>query len=72
MVKKYSLENLDCQNCANKMEENLKKLEGVSDATINFFTQKVSIDWDDAPDEAQIQAVKDVISKVEPSCRIVL
>ena len=40
MKKKFKLQDLDCANCAAKMEEAIKKIEGVSDATVSFMTQK--------------------------------
>ena len=39
MIKKYYMENVDCANCAARMEEGIKKLEGVNDARVNFLTQ---------------------------------
>ncbi len=72
MVKKYALENLDCQNCANKIEENLKMMDGVNDVKVNFFTQEVKVDWQEAPNDDNIDNLKNIVSKVEPSCKVVL
>ena len=47
MKKKFKLQDLDCANCAAKMEEAIKKIEGVSDATVSFMTQKMTIEADD-------------------------
>ena len=44
MKKKFKLQDLDCANCAAKMEEAIKKIEGVSDATVSFMTQKMTIE----------------------------
>ncbi len=46
MIKKFDMENVDCANCAAKMEEGIKKLEGVNDAKVNFLTQKLVLDTD--------------------------
>lgn len=66
------MEDLDCAHCANKMEEGIQKLEGVTSARVNFLTQKLVID---APEEAfdaiLAQAVK-ICKKVEPDCNIIL
>ena len=43
MRKKYTMENLDCAHCAAKMEEGIKKIDGVTDASISFMTQKLII-----------------------------
>ena len=72
MRKKYELEDLDCAHCAAKMEEAIKKLEGVNDATINFMAQKLTIDADDDKfDEIMGKVVKE-INKIEPDCTLVM
>lgn len=71
MKKRFKLVNLDCANCAAKMEDAIKKLDGVNDATVSFMTQKLTLDADDARfDEILEQAVK-VCKKVEPDCTVV-
>ena len=47
MKKKFKLEDLDCANCAAKMEDAIKKIPGVNDASVSFMTQKMSIDAED-------------------------
>ena len=72
MKKTFKLIDLDCANCAAKMEAGIKKLEGVNDASVNFLTQKMTVDADDARfDEIMQKAVK-VCRKIEPDCTIVL
>ena len=72
MKKKYKMQDLDCANCAAKMETSIKKIEGVKDATVSFMTQKLTIDaYDDRFDEIMKEVVK-VCAKVEPDCRILL
>ena len=44
MRKKFKLEDLDCANCAAKMEERIRKIDGVNDASVSFMTQKMMID----------------------------
>ena len=48
MKKKFKLQDLDCANCAAKMEESIKKIDGVNDAVVSFMTQKMTVDADDA------------------------
>ena len=70
MKKKFKLENLDCANCAAKMEDAIKKLPGVNDASLSFLTQKLTLDADDERfEEILDQAVK-LCRKVEPDCKI--
>lgn len=67
MKRSFKLENLDCANCAAKMEDQINKLEGVS-ASVSFMTQRLNIeaeDMDKALDQAQ-----ECISKIEPDCVI--
>ena len=72
MKKRYKLENLCCANCAAKMEDGIRKLPGVKDATIAFMTQKLTIDADDERFDEILQEVIKVAKKVEPDCVIKL
>ena len=68
MKKRFKLLNLDCAN----MEEAIKKLDGVHDATVSFMTQKLTLDADDARFEEILQQAAKLCKKVEPDCTIVL
>ena len=70
MKKTYKLIDLDCANCAAKMEAAIKKLPGVTDATVSFLTQKMTIEADDV--DGIIKDVVKCIKKVEPDCEVVL
>ena len=70
MKKKFKLTDLDCANCAAKMEAAIKKLDGVNDATVSFLTQKLTLDADDARFDAILDEVVLVCKKVEPDCVI--
>ena len=72
MKKRFKMLNLDCANCAAKMEDAIKKLDGVTDATVSFMTQKLTLDADDARFEEILQQAIKVCKKVEPDCTIVL
>lgn len=72
MKKKFKLQDLDCANCAVKMEEAIKKIEGVSDATVSFMTQKMTIEADDGRFDEIMKEVVSVCRKVEPDCVILL
>ena len=62
--------DLDCANCAAKMEAAIKKIDGVNDATVSFLTQKLTLDADDARFDAILDEVVRVCKKVEPDCVI--
>ena len=72
MKKKFKLQDLDCANCAAKMEEAIKKIEGVSDATVSFMTQKMTIEADEGRFDEIMKEVVSVCRKVEPDCVILL
>lgn len=72
MKKKFKLQDLDCANCAAKMEEAIKKLPGVNDATVSFMTQKLTIDADDAQFDEIMKKVVQVCAKVEPDTKILM
>ena len=68
MKKTFKLEDLDCANCAAKMENAIKKLDGVKDATVSFMTQKMTIEADDERFDEVVKAAVKCIAKVEPDC----
>lgn len=70
MKKKFKMVDLDCANCAAKMEDAIKKIDGVNDATVSFMMQKLTIDADDARFDEIMQEVVAVCKKVEPDCQI--
>lgn len=72
MKKKFKLQDLDCANCAAKMEEAIKKIQGVSDANVSFMTQKITIEAEDGRFDEIMQEVVAVCKKVEPDCVIQL
>lgn len=71
MKKKIKLKDLDCANCAAKMENAIQKLPGVNGATVSFLTQKMTVDADDARFEEIMDEVERICRKVEPDCEIV-
>lgn len=71
MKKTFKLQDLDCANCAAKMENEINKLEGV-EATVSFMTQKLTVS---APDEGFDDIMKKIVKlckKVEPDCEIIM
>lgn len=72
MKKTYKIE-VDCANCANLMENTAKKVNGVSDAVVNYMTQKMSVTFSEGADEkAVMKEVLKACRKVEPDCDIEL
>ena len=72
MKKSFRLEDLDCANCAAKMEAAIQKLPGVKSASVSYMAQKMSIEADDEVFDEVLQAAVKCIAKVEPDCRVIL
>ena len=70
MKRSFKLENLDCANCAAKMEEAINKLDSVDKAVISFMTQRLTLETENDMDEVLDQCQK-AINRVEDDCRIV-
>ena len=72
MKKTYKIE-VDCANCANKMEEAAKRTAGVKDATVNFMMLKMNVEFEDGQDpKAVMTEVLKNCKKVEDDCEIYL
>ena len=72
MKKKFKLQDLDCANCAAKMEDAIKKVPGVNDANVSFMMQKMTVDAEDDKFDAIMEEVVRVCAKVEPDCKILM
>lgn len=70
MKRIYLMQNIDCANCAAKMEEKISRIDGVDNVSINFFTQKMTLEADEALHEEIIAQAKKIIKKIEPDCSI--
>ena len=72
MKKTYALDELDCANCAAKMEAGIQQIDGVESASISFLTQKLTIS---APEDQMDRVLKEaakICRRIEPDCRILL
>lgn len=72
MKKIFKLEDLDCANCAAKMERAIAKVDGVESVSVNFFTQKMTLEAADADFDSVLKNVLKAAKKAEPDCRIIL
>lgn len=70
MKKIYKLEDLDCANCAAKMENAIAKLDGVKHVSVSFLTQKMTIETDSEDQTELMKQVVKICKKVEPDCII--
>lgn len=70
MKKTYKLVDLDCANCARKMEGAIRKINGVQDVSVSFLSQKLTLTADDAQYESVLQETVKACKRVEPDCKI--
>lgn len=71
MKKIFKLEDLDCANCAAKIEEAINKVSGVKSANVSFLMQKLTIEADEEEFDKVLKEVEKIIKKIEPDCSIV-
>lgn len=72
MKKTFSMQDLDCANCAAKMENAIQKINGVNSASVSFLTQKLTVDADDSRFDLIMKEIVKTCRKVEPDCTIQL
>ena len=71
MKKAFKLDEIDCANCARELQDELAKLDGVKSVSVNFMTQKLTLEADDAEFEDVLQRVVDYTADAEPGCEII-
>lgn len=71
MRKVFKMEDLECANCAAKMQDAISKIDGVNSVNISFMTQKLTLDAEDERFDAILDAAQKAISKFEKDCVIV-
>ena len=72
MKKKFKMENLDCANCAAKMEDQIRKIPGVNAVNMKFLTQKLTLDADDGRFEEILAEAQKCCDRVDKGCRILI
>lgn len=70
MKKTFKLEDLDCANCAAKMEKAVSKLDGVSAVRVNFMQQSMMLEAEDDKFDAVLKAAQKAMKKIEPDVTI--
>ena len=72
MRKVFKMIDLDCANCAAKMENAILKIDGVIDASVSFMTQKLTIEADEKDFPRIMKEAVKCVKKIEPDCEVVL
>lgn len=72
MKKVFSLTDLDCAHCAARMEDGIRRIKGVTDVSVSFLAQKLTLEADDAVFEKVLKQAVKICRKIEPDCTVVL
>ncbi len=72
MKKTFAMENLDCANCAAKMEAAIQKIPGVTACSVNFFAQKMMLEADDAVFADVLKQAVKAVHKVDSDCDVLM
>lgn len=71
MKKVYLLEDLDCAHCAEKIEREVAKLNGVSESKVTFLTQKLTVEVEEDKAVSLLADIKKIVKKVEPDVTVI-
>lgn len=72
MKKTFDMIDLECAHCAAKMEDAIRKLEGVTNVSVNFLAQKMTLEGDDARFSDLVEQAIQICKKIEPDCGVVV
>lgn len=72
MRKVFEMEDLDCANCAARMEEAIRKIDGVTYVNISFIAQRMTLEADDAVFDAVAQKAAKACARIDSDCRVIL
>ncbi|MBE6703212.1 MAG: heavy-metal-associated domain-containing protein [Ruminococcaceae bacterium] len=72
MKKTFDIEDLECAHCAAKMEDGIRKLDGVLSVSVNFLTQKLTLETEDAVFDQVLKQAAKICRRIEPDCRLIL
>ncbi len=71
MRKVFKMEDLECANCAGKMQDGISKIDGVESCSISFITQKLTIEADEKAFDGILKKAVKICRKIEPDCTII-
>lgn len=70
MKMKFKIKGIDCANCAAELERTIQKIEGVTEASLSFMTEKLVMEIEDDRKDEVLKNLKKVVKKEEPDCTI--
>ena len=71
MIRHYGLDEIDCANCARELQDELAKLPGVRSVSVNFMTQRLALEADDADFDEVLARVLETVAEREPDCEVI-
>ena len=72
MKKTFEMIDLDCAHCAAKMEDAIRRLDGVTAVSVNFLAQKLTLEAEDGQFDALVKQAVQICKKIEPDCDVVV
>ncbi|MGN0741353.1 MAG: cation transporter [Candidatus Fimadaptatus sp.] len=72
MRKVFRMEDLDCANCAAKMEDAIRRIEGVESVSVSYITQRLTLVASDEEFDDIVRQAQKVCRRIEPDCRIII
>ncbi|MCI9517876.1 MAG: heavy-metal-associated domain-containing protein [Clostridia bacterium] len=72
MKKVFKVCDLDCANCAMKMERKINEIDGVNFASVSFMMQKITLDFDESKKDEILKKMVETCKKIEPDCKIIV
>lgn len=72
MKKVFKVCDLDCANCAMKMERKITEIDGVNFASVSFMMQKITLDFDESKKDEILKKMVETCKKIEPDCKIIV
>lgn len=72
MKKSFKLDEIDCANCARELQDELTRLKGVKSVSVNFMTQKLTLEAEDNEFDEVLDRVVEFTAEAEPDCEIIL
>ena len=70
MKMKFKIKGIDCANCAAELERSIQKIDGVTEASLSFMTEKLVMEIEDDRKDEVLKNLKKVVKKEEPDCTI--
>lgn len=71
MRKIFKVENVDCANCARKMQDNVLKIKGITSATLNFLTQRLTVEFEESKVSTIVEEMQTACRKIDKSVNVI-